>query len=484
MAGLSLRQLRCCARYRHFAGAGGAETRSQRPAPHAPTYLQNTLTTTATQFASRGQARADVVPSGIPPIDQQLYGLMPGRTYVLSGAPGTGKSVACLQFLAAALNAGERAAILTQDDPEDLLAQSEFLGIDLMSAVANERLALLRFQLDFSRRFGRAPSPDAAFAELRRLLGPEAPTRLVIDSVVPFIDGGSSASSSAIAMLQLLDELGSTSVVTYPGDLEGVYDRRLDPLVQRAAAIFHFSADRQRHRHIEIRKVRYRVPSVQPIPYRIEPGVGVVPALDEVKWQQEDSPINADRQRLVLEVPTGATQDALKLLQGHYNVKVMNGGAAARRPTPVTPLSAMPSRRAVDFPDPDEPLPRLPVQPSKNGVHVALDAAGFRREILEVTTEDPRAVFVMAVVTPPPGKLAPLSTVALQTVRAVNGDLVAMTSNQVLIHLHATGRKHAPYFISRLQENWKNAGSGELIIDVLAYPADQDRLRNLLNSIV
>src|SRR5215208_2353128 len=117
-----------------------------------------TLSTTATQFASRGQARADVVPSGIPPIDQQLYGLVPGRTYVLSGAPGTGKSVACLQFLAAALNAGERAAILTQDDPEDLFAQSEYLGLDLAEAIASEQLYFLRFQLDFSRRFGRAPS--------------------------------------------------------------------------------------------------------------------------------------------------------------------------------------------------------------------------------------------------------------------------------------------------------------------------------------
>ena len=443
-----------------------------------------TLSTTATQLASRGQARADVVPSGIPPIDQQLYGLVPGRPYVLSGAPGTGKSVACLQFLAAALNAGERAAILTQDDPEDVLSQSEFLSLDLMSAVASERLILLRYQLDFARRFGRAASPDAAFAELRRLLGAEAPTRLVIDSIVPFIDGGGSATSSAVALLQLLDELETTSVITYPGDLAGVYDRRLDPLVQRAAAIFHFSADRQRHRHIEIRKVRYRVPSVSPIPYRIEPGVGVVPALDDVRWQQDDQGSTVDRQRLVLDLPAGATQDALKLLQGHYNVKVMNGASAARRMTPAKPLSAMPTRRAADFPDSTEPAPKLPAQPMKNGVHVALDAAGFRAEIAEVTANDPRAVFVLAAVTPPPGKLAQLSTVSLQTVRAVNGDLVAQTNNQVLIHLHSTGRKHAPYFIDRLRENWKNAGSGELIIDVLAYPADQDRLRNLLNSIV
>jgi len=278
--------------------------------------------------------------------------------------------------------------------------------------------------------------------------------------------------------------LGSTSLVTYPGDLAGVYDRRLDPLVQRAAAIFHFSADRQRHRHIEIRKVRYRVPSVSPIPYRIEPGVGVVPALDDVTWKQEEQASSPDRQRLVLDLPTGAASDALKLLQGHYNVKVMSGAVADRRPTPIKALSAIPARRAADFPDSGEPAPKLPAQPVKNGVHVPLDAAGFRAEINEVTSNDPRAVFVLAVVTPPPGKLAALSTVSLQTVRAVNGDLVALTSNQVLIHLHSTGRKHAPYFIDRLRENWKNAGSGELIIDVLAYPADQDRLRNLLNSIV
>jgi hypothetical protein len=284
-------------------------------------------------------------------------------------------------------------------------------------------------------------------------------------------------------MLQLLDDIGSTSLVTYPGDLAGVYDRRLDPLVQRAAAIFHFSADRQRHRHIEIRKVRYRVPSVSPIPYRIEPGIGVVPALEDVRWQQEDQASSPDRQRLVLDLPAGSAQDALRLLQGQYNVKVMNG-AAPTRPTPIKHLSAVPTRRAADFPDSNEPTPKLPAQPTKNGVHVPLDAAGFRAEITEVTSNDPRAVFVLAVVTPPPGKLAALSTVSLQTVRAVNGDLVGLTSNQVLIHLHATGRKHAPYFIDRLRENWKNAGSGELIIDVLAYPADQDRLRNLLNSIV
>ena len=142
------------------------------------------------------------------PIDEHLHGIVPGRTYVLSGAPGTGKSVACMQFLMAALERGERAAILTQDDPEDMLSQSDFLSLDLAQAVASEKLYFLRFQLDFSRRFGRAPSPEPAFTELRRMLGSTPPSRIVIDSVVPFIDGGTSSATSTIALLQLLECFG------------------------------------------------------------------------------------------------------------------------------------------------------------------------------------------------------------------------------------------------------------------------------------
>src|SRR5204863_9736383 len=121
----------------------------------------------------------------------------------------------------------------------------------------------------------------------RSALGTEAPSRLVIVSVVAFIDGAGSSATGAISMLQLLDEIGATSLVTYPGDLAAAYDRRLDPLTQRAAAIFHLSADRQRHRQIEIRKIRYRVASASPIPYRIEGGTGFVPISEELRWQQD-----------------------------------------------------------------------------------------------------------------------------------------------------------------------------------------------------
>ena len=408
---------------------------------------------------------------------------MRGRTYVLSGAPGTGKSIAGLQFLMEGVKRGERAAILTLDDPQDVLGQGEFLGYDLAREVAAERLYILRFQLDFARRFARTTSPDEAFAELRSLLGSDPLGRFVIDSVVPFIDAAGPSQNAAISMLQLLDELGATSIVTYPGDLAGVYDRRLDPLVQRAAAMFHFSADLQRQRHIEIRKVRYRVPSNAPMPYRIEPGAGIIPTSEEVRFHQEESPSMNGRQRVVLELPPAEADEALKLLQSHYNVKLMNGAAAPRRSTPVMPLSVMPARRSVDFPDAAGPESPSVAQPTRSGARVPFDAAGFRGAIQTILGADSRSAFSIVALTTPPGELDRVGDVVLRTVRAVNGDLVAVANNQVLIYLHATGRKHAPYFVQRLRDTWQNVGHGELIVDILGYPGDQERIRTLLNSL-
>ena len=432
------------------------------------------------------QVRSDLIPSGIGPIDGQLEGLIGGRTYVLSGAPGTGKSIACLQFLSVGLANNERVAILTQDDPDDLISQGEFLGLDLAREVAAERLFLLRFQLDFARRFSRASSPEVAFAELRRLLGPQAPSRFVIDSVVPFVDAGGASDSAASQMLQLLDDLGTTSLVTYPGDIAGVYDRRLDPLMQRAAAIFYLAADRQRHRHVEIRKVRYRVPSVSPIPYRIEPVNGLVMGVEDVRWHAEEASGPGDRQRVVIDLPPDAAEDALRLLQSHYSVKVANNGGARvipiGRPTPARPLSAMPSRRSADFSDASTAGLPLPKQPIQSGERVPFDAAAFRVAVQTMASLDPRAPFSVVALTPPPGELQNLSKVVMETVRAVNGDLVATTSSQVFIYLHGTGRKHAPFFVDRLRERWQQVGHGEPIVDIVAYPTDQDRIRAILGA--
>jgi len=147
------------------------------------------------------------------------------------------------------------------------------------------------------------------------------------------------------------------------------------------------------------------------------------------------------------------------------------------------PLSVMPARRAVDFPDAGGPESQNVAQPTRSGARVPFDAPGFRAAIQSILAADSRSMFSIVVLTTPPGELDRAGDVVLRTVRAVNGDLVAVANNQVLIYLHATGRKHAPYFVQRLRDTWQNVGHGELIVDTLGYPGDQERIRTLLNSL-
>ncbi len=66
---------------------------------------------------------AERVPTGIPGLDTILMGgLIPGRTYVLIGKPGTGKTILSLQWLAAGRSRGERGLYITLAEPADQLA--------------------------------------------------------------------------------------------------------------------------------------------------------------------------------------------------------------------------------------------------------------------------------------------------------------------------------------------------------------------------
>jgi KaiC/GvpD/RAD55 family RecA-like ATPase/CheY-like chemotaxis protein len=270
-----------------------------------------------------------MIRSGIPPLDERLGGLVPGRVYVLSGAPGTGKSVACLEFIAAAFEQGETAVMITHDDPSDLMAQAQYLGIDLDRALADERLIILRFQLDFVRRYGRAASVDIVFDELRRLIGTATPSRVAIDSVAPFLEGGPASGSGLTALLEFLDSLKATSLITYPGDFSAAYDRRLQPIMQRAAGIFHLTVDPDRTGHLEIRKVRFEVPSTAPVRFRIQPGAGLVTLADHRKRRSHDVDEDTKSKVLVLDVTKTFPEEFLYSLRTQYNVAVRTGVVSA-----------------------------------------------------------------------------------------------------------------------------------------------------------
>lgn len=266
-----------------------------------------------------------LVASGLAPLDARLGGFVRGRPHLISGGPGAGKSISCLEFVAEGLRRGERCVLLTHDDPADVLAASRFLGHDLGAAMREDRLVVLRYQLDFVRAFGRAASPDEPMAELRRLIGEPAPARTAVDSVVPLLEGGGASTAVMFSLVGLLDDLGTTSLLTYPGDLAGLYDKRLEPLMQRAAGVFHLAHPADgRPRRLETRKLRFAAASLEPIPVRISAGRG----LEELGTAAAPSGPRP-RSILVVDLADPCPPELVRSLEQEHQVVVRSGARSA-----------------------------------------------------------------------------------------------------------------------------------------------------------
>ncbi|HEY0995303.1 MAG TPA: ATPase domain-containing protein [Gemmatimonadaceae bacterium] len=218
-----------------------------------------------------------MISTGINELDQRLGGLVPGRYYLLTGTPGAGKTSACLHFLTEGLRAGERCAILTQENPDDLFAQAEFVGYDLRDAVADESLVLLQYRLDFSDNYARAGNPRALVNEFMAVIGDDRPQRLVVDSIVPFIQAGGVIHGAVNSLIQMMEETQATAYFTVPGDLgDSFYARLYDPVVSGTAGILHFEMDHGDIRRISIRKIRQTPASTEPLQFVIRAGLGIV----------------------------------------------------------------------------------------------------------------------------------------------------------------------------------------------------------------
>lgn len=217
-----------------------------------------------------------MIHSGIAPLDQQLGGVFPGRLHLLTGATGTGKSTACLQFLNAGLRTDEPVALLTLDRLADLTSHARCTGLDLGPPLLTGRLVLLRFRAEFANLLARAGSSDRVIDDFRRLLAKVQPARLVIDPLTPFLADGSASGAALAALGLLLDRLGVTAILTYPADVSQGYDARLDPIVQRAAAIVHFSRGDGATNRMQIVQNRSGVTPASAARFALSTGGGLV----------------------------------------------------------------------------------------------------------------------------------------------------------------------------------------------------------------
>ncbi len=163
------------------------------------------------------------VSTGILGFDSLIGGgFQKGKTCLISGEAGTGKTVFCLQYVLDGLAKGENAIYLTIDErPTHLIQDAATFGWDLEAPIREKRLNLIDITPEFSElrlgKFKGNVENQKIIEEIRANVKKVNAKRVVIDPIAPMFASSENQFQLREYIRQLmfsLDELGTTNVVS------------------------------------------------------------------------------------------------------------------------------------------------------------------------------------------------------------------------------------------------------------------------------
>ncbi len=233
---------------------------------------------------------------GVGGVDSLLdkKGVPKGSSVLLLGAPGSGKTIFCLQFLHAGVSLGENGVYLSMDeDPERLLENAKQMGVDLTKPMKDGKIAVVdaspirllpaKIKLGGAEVGGREFALSTLISSLTDAVKKVAATRLVIDPISTLIVHFSDEYARRIAFLDLMAAASRTKCTTI------LVDELNDAQLQRAHMFEEFLTQgvillsriltgSTFTRVFSIEKMRGIAHDTQPHPYRItEHGIEVFP---------------------------------------------------------------------------------------------------------------------------------------------------------------------------------------------------------------
>jgi circadian clock protein KaiC len=133
------------------------------------------------------------IPTGVTELDMLIEGgLRAGKTYLVVGEPGTGKTVFALQFLVRGLMEGEKGLYVAIDEkPADVMEQAASLGWDLTPYIEKKDFLILDASAYFNTRAGDGAGKNTdvqkVVGDLNTYIMRMGATRVVIDPLGPLI---------------------------------------------------------------------------------------------------------------------------------------------------------------------------------------------------------------------------------------------------------------------------------------------------------
>jgi circadian clock protein KaiC len=176
--------------------------------------------------------KTERVPTGIPGLDQTIEGGLPkGRSFLVTGDPGTGKTIFALQFLMEGLKRGEKCIFVSADEgPIDVMEQSASLGWDLEPYVESKALAILNAgtylgSLPGSGKERQFDVPKAV-SDLASFVNQIGAERMVLDPAGPFVllrDTAIRIQDQTRLLIKLLrSSMKTTNILTSERSMHGI----------------------------------------------------------------------------------------------------------------------------------------------------------------------------------------------------------------------------------------------------------------------
>jgi len=118
------------------------------------------------------------ISTGLPGLDPLLQGGYPkGHVILLSGTPGTGKTIACLQFLDAGISLNESVLYISTDQPiQQLIKEAKTMDIDVEQAMDSQQLRFIYLSNQMTD----------IYKSFEKELKDHSYQRIIIDSLTPF----------------------------------------------------------------------------------------------------------------------------------------------------------------------------------------------------------------------------------------------------------------------------------------------------------
>ncbi len=264
---------------------GSTDTRSNQASPalnrnQGKTDMALPLDAPVKEVGSQARDKsADRIISGIDLLDYGAGGLLPNKVYLVLGRGGVGKSLLGLQYITRGLELQEPAILITDQKPENVLAQAKSIGFAIEESVRRGQLTILN---PSSRYFDLVESPADVMAiieELGDVIKRIGARRLVIDPVYTLINTSYSshfALSITQSLINALEDLPVTTLLVASSD-----NPELNPITrqleQNAFGVIDLSLDALTNgRIMKLSKLRYANNDNLSAHYRILNGRGLI----------------------------------------------------------------------------------------------------------------------------------------------------------------------------------------------------------------